>query len=199
MVKLRVVEAGAGKHEEITEDEPGAGDVLQMEREDAAVRVSSCRAAVEGWWMRQKEATQEGLHDRETEAGDRRWGARNPLRLYVVYHSVSYGMRIGIHSQPDVRYRHAKLSAPIYNVLAVFSPYVEADIVCTDKPILSYRIRKKKSDTSVRITVSSIVSRTNRQKRVSTSDKTKRLAVLVAGTGECYGELYVDEESIDSK
>lgn len=69
-----VVEAGAGTGE--VEDDGAAAsaaeETAEIEREDAAARVSACREAVGGWWSRQKAATEEGLHDREAEAEERR-------------------------------------------------------------------------------------------------------------------------------
>lgn len=49
-----------------------AEEVLAMEREDSAARVSACQEAMEGWWERQRAAVGEGLQDREAEAADRR-------------------------------------------------------------------------------------------------------------------------------
>lgn len=73
-VKSCVVEAGAGVGE--TTDggaaEAAAEEAMEIEREDASARVSACKEAVRGWWTRQKAATEEGLHDRETEAEERR-------------------------------------------------------------------------------------------------------------------------------
>lgn len=84
-VKSCVVEAGAGMGEVADDDRAAAGaaagaaeagavagEGVEIEREDAAARVSACREAVGGWWTRQKAATEEGLRDREAEAEERR-------------------------------------------------------------------------------------------------------------------------------
>lgn len=74
-VRRCVVEAGAGAGE-VDDDGAAAAaaaeETAEIEREDATARVSACREAVGGWWARQKAATDEGLHDREAEAEERR-------------------------------------------------------------------------------------------------------------------------------
>lgn len=69
-----IVEAGAGTGGDADNGAAAAAseEMVEIEREGAAARISACEKAIGGWWARQKAATEDGLHDREAEAEERR-------------------------------------------------------------------------------------------------------------------------------
>lgn len=66
--------AAAGEQREMEgiNEDGGAAEVLEIEREDAAVRVSECKRAVREWWKQTRAAAEEGLRDREMEVEERK-------------------------------------------------------------------------------------------------------------------------------
>lgn len=71
-VKSSIAAAGVSSEDRDT----GAVGLLEMLREDTAIRAAASQKAIRAWWELQREALEQGLREREKEAEERRRGEK---------------------------------------------------------------------------------------------------------------------------